>query len=484
MFIFDKMSLRFKLWAGFIGPIGTIVIVILVLAGIVNYVEHNTKKSKDAFDLAVTAKQMQQDVIQVQQWLTDISATRGLDGLDDGFTEAEKSAQSFAKGAEKFRITYEQSGDTEARERLEQIVASFSQYYIVGKEMAQAYIDGGPASGNKMMGNFDSAAAGLAEVFEPFVENNIMLGNSLIDRLVEIQKKTLFWLVLSGSAVIAVTILGSFLFIRSITNPIQSICNNLKDSASQVATAANEVSSSSHSLAQGASEQAATLQETTHNTEKVSFIIKEGATSLQKADDHMQAAGEVIAKADSAMKKLTGSMVEISTASTETQRIVKTIDEIAFQTNLLALNAAVEAARAGEAGAGFAVVADEVRNLAMRAAEAARETSNLIEDTVGKITFGSNLVNESSESFSASYDSITEISNLVTEVTGSSQKQAGAVSQVSEAIGQIDAVTLENAAAAEEAASASEELTAQAGMMQDIATNLDTLVKGARDAAS
>ncbi|MFA6900858.1 MAG: methyl-accepting chemotaxis protein, partial [Desulfurivibrionaceae bacterium] len=174
---------------------------------------------------------------------------------------------------------------------------------------------------------------------------------------------------------------------------------------------------------------------------------------------------------------------EISAASAQTQKIVKTIDEIAFQTNLLALNAAVEAARAGEAGAGFAVVADEVRNLAMRAAEAAKNTSNLIEGTVQKVNTGSALVKETSESFNAAAESTTRIGSIISEIAGSASQQANAVTQVTKAIHEIDTVTQSNAAAAEESASASEELNAQAEMMKGSVGQLLEMVGGAEGPA-
>jgi len=171
-------------------------------------------------------------------------------------------------------------------------------------------------------------------------------------------------------------------------------------------------------------------------------------------------------------------MDEISTARAETQKIVKTIDEIAFQTNLLALNAAVEAARAGEAGAGFAVVADEVRGLAMRAADAAKNTSTLIEGTVQKVKTGSKLVEETSESFYIASQATGRISTLVTEIASSTGEQARAIDQVNSALSQIDSVTQNNAAAAEESASASEQLSAQSEMMRGTVGRLIALVGG------
>jgi len=176
------------------------------------------------------------------------------------------------------------------------------------------------------------------------------------------------------------------------------------------------------------------------------------------------------------MKRLMAAMTEISAASEDTQKIVKSIDEIAFQTNLLALNAAVEAARAGEAGAGFAVVADEVRNLAMRAAEAARTTSQLIEETIQKVTDGNNLVSEVNESFLSAAKGSEQIGIIVGQIAASAREQAQAIEQVSQAMNQIETVTQDQAAASQETASASEQLNAQAEMMKEIARRLARMV--------
>jgi methyl-accepting chemotaxis protein len=178
------------------------------------------------------------------------------------------------------------------------------------------------------------------------------------------------------------------------------------------------------------------------------------------------------------MEKLTISMKDISEASEETQKIVKTIDEIAFQTNLLALNAAVEAARAGEAGAGFAVVADEVRNLAMRAADAAKNTSGMIEGTVKKIKDGSDLVTTTNEAFTEVATSASKVGELVGEIAAASNEQAQGIEQVNRAVAEMDKVTQQNAANAEESAGASEEMRGQAEQMKDVIAELLVLVSG------
>lgn len=189
-------------------------------------------------------------------------------------------------------------------------------------------------------------------------------------------------------------------------------------------------------------------------------------------------AARVVKRAKDSMADLNKSMEEISKASEATQKIIKTIDEIAFQTNLLSLNAAVEAARAGEAGAGFAVVADEVRNLAMRAAGAAKETADLIEGTVTKVKDGAELVNKTNEAFKRVAESASRVGELVGEIAAASNEQAQGISQVNMALSEMDKVVQQNAANAEESAGASEELNAQAEQMKDMIGELVALIRG------
>jgi methyl-accepting chemotaxis protein len=209
----------------------------------------------------------------------------------------------------------------------------------------------------------------------------------------------------------------------------------------------------SQGLSDAASAQAASLEETSSSLEEMTSQTKQNAGNAAQANNLMSTAQQVIEKANVSMNELTGSMKEIATGSEQTQKIVKTIDEIAFQTNLLALNAAVEAARAGEAGAGFAVVADEVRNLAMRAAEAAKNTSGLIEDIAKKIRNGEKLVGVTNEAFKEIMGSSGKVVQLIAEIAGASQEQSLGIDQISRAVAEMNNLTQQNAAGAEELAS-------------------------------
>ena len=208
----------------------------------------------------------------------------------------------------------------------------------------------------------------------------------------------------------------------------------------------------SQMLSDSSYHQAASLEETSASLDEMASMTRQNASNTGEANNLMTAAKQSIEKANTSMSDLTRSMKDIAVASEQTQKIIKSIDEVAFQTNLLALNAAVEAARAGEAGASFAVVAEEVRNLAMRATDSAKNTASLIEDIVNKVKGGENLVSVTNNAFSEVTVSSTKVVELMGEIAAASQEQSQGIDQVNKAMGDMNRVTQQNAANAEELA--------------------------------
>jgi len=284
-------------------------------------------------------------------------------------------------------------------------------------------------------------------------------------------------LVLSALIILGLISVAIFWFVQwMITKPINRAVEDLSEGATQVTSASEQIASTSQLLAEGASAQASSVEETSSSLEEMSSMTKQNAQNAGEANSLMQETNQVVKRANDSMVDLNTAMQEITTSSEESSKIIKTIDEIAFQTNLLALNAAVEAARAGEAGAGFAIVADEVRNLAMRAAEAAKNTSDLIEGTVKRVANGSGIVKRTSKEFIDVTTNSAKVGELVAEIAAASNEQAQGIDQLNNAVADIDRIVQQNAGNAEESASASEQMKAQAEKLKGIVGILVRLV--------
>jgi len=258
---------------------------------------------------------------------------------------------------------------------------------------------------------------------------------------------------------------GEFVKIKeSLNQAVTNLDEGLRQvshGASQVASAANQISSGSQSLARGSSEQAGALEQLSASLQEMSSMSRQNAANARQSHIISDSARQSAERGAARMQTLSEAIVRIKASADATAKIVKTIDEIAFQTNLLALNAAVEAARAGDAGKGFAVVAEEVRNLAMRSAEAAKNTSSLIEESVRNAEGGVAINQEVTRSLAEINDQIRKVSEVVAEISAASEQQNDGVEQVNRAVEQMNRVTQQTASNAEESASAATELSSQ-----------------------
>jgi methyl-accepting chemotaxis protein len=278
-----------------------------------------------------------------------------------------------------------------------------------------------------------------------------------------------------GLGAVGLSLALAWLIAGGTSRVIGQVASGLRQGAAQVVSAANEVSASSQSLSKGANEQSAALVQTSASMEEMSSMTQRTAVHSARAADLMADVNQQVNASNDALKAMVASMSGIVDASRSVSKIIKTIDEIAFQTNLLALNAAVEAARAGEAGMGFAVVADEVRSLAQRAAQAARDTTTLIEESIARSSDGTSKVDLVAASVGAITTALVELRQLVSEVSEACRQQAQGIDQVSQTIAQMERVTQGSAAAAEECAAASEEMHAHSESTLAIVLSLEAL---------
>ena len=260
----------------------------------------------------------------------------------------------------------------------------------------------------------------------------------------------------------------AFYIVRSVSGVLRHSVAQLSAGADQVASTADHVAGSARSLSQGASEQAATLQETSASMEEVASMTRRNAEHGHQAADMMRDTDRLVQEANKAFAGMVASVSGIKESSQKVSRIIKTIDDLAFQTNVLALNAAVEAARAGEAGMGFAVVAEEVRSLAQRSARAARDTADLIAESLATAEDGHQRVAQVTGAMDAITNGAARCKALIDEVSEASRQQTHGIEQVSRAVMQMEKVTHNTAATAEESSAASEELSAQAHSMIEV----------------
>jgi methyl-accepting chemotaxis protein len=266
--------------------------------------------------------------------------------------------------------------------------------------------------------------------------------------------------------------------VRKINALLRISVGELAESSLQIAVAASQMATGSQSLAQGASQQAATIEETSSAATEINSMARRAAENSRTTAERVNASELTFADANRSLGEMVAAMTDIGDSSQKISTIIKVIDEIAFQTNILALNAAIEAAHAGEAGLGFAVVADEVRNLAQRSAQAAKDTTTLIEDSIAKASGGRVKVDQVETSLRSITAEFAKIKDLIEEIQQGSIEQSRGVEQISHAIMKMEQMTQRTAANSQEGASASAELNTQAESLQNVVDRLRIMVDG------
>ncbi len=445
----------------------------VVIAGGVHYFTAQRAFKKSMAMTVDTVKQLDRSYDLLARISGDLNSLQQLLRLDDP-DAIDKGIKDLADSQKKSAGIISECGAAGAG-----VKTQFETLKVQEKEAVDQFLKGQNALAyEKFLRGVTPQSSLLLEEIRKYHQNiQDAAQQQMLVQQVQMQKELRWWSVLLGG-ILVVVLYGGWLLKNRITRELLDIATTLAKVSETSASAADQVSSSSQSLAEGASEQAASIEETSASLEEMSSMTKRNAENAQKANDLAKQARSAADKGAEDMQQMNAAMQAIKASSDDISKIIKTIDEIAFQTNILALNAAVEAARAGEAGMGFAVVADEVRNLAQRSAQAAKETSTMIEGAISKTEQGVVLSRKVAEMINDILAKVRQVDELAAEVAGSSKEQAAGITQINTAVAQMDRVTQGNAASAEESAAAAEELNGQAEILKQSVTELVKLVGG------
>jgi len=382
-----------------------------------------------------------------------------LDAVTGPLSTAAKYVDRISKGDIPEKIKEEYKGDfNELKTNLNRCIDAIDKLVADSSGLAKTAVDGeldGRADLSKHQGDFKKIVKGI---------------NDMLDAVIKPIQEAVRCLAEMAEGNLAVEMSGEYKgehailknSLNATINSMNEILGHVYISADQVNTGSRQVSDASQALSQGATESASSLEEISSSMQQINSQIEKTAANSMEADN-LASAAKISAEAGSEkMGQMTGAMNEINESASNISKIIKTIDEIAFQTNLLALNASVEAARAGRHGKGFTVVAEEVRSLAQRSAKAAKETAEMIENSMKKAGDGTRIAAETAGSLNEMVVRIKRISDIIGEIAAASKEEALGIHQINQGLGQVDQVTQQNTATAEESAAASQELSAQA----------------------
>ena len=401
----------------------------------------------------------------------------------------QQARQDAAAAAGSLRQAAELTGQSAARGT--ELARLADAVDAIGKDAVVAYSPVVAAAGiltPELMAPVQKLGPRIEEAKKSLADNRDALAADLQDELSAAVRRSMWQRWIQMAVFVAALLLAGVVVTvtirKGIVLPIRTMVGELTLTSGYVAESSSQMSGSARSLSQGASEQAASLEETSASMEEIAAMTRTNADNSQQAATLMGEAARVLDQSNQSLADMVTAMTSIKESSNSVSKIIKTIDEIAFQTNILALNAAVEAARAGEAGMGFAVVADEVRSLAQRSAQAARDTTALIEGAIASSGEGSRKVAQAAESFATITARVTDVKRLVDNVSVASGQQAHGIEQVLQTIRQMEKVTQTTAATAEESAAASEQLNQQAGVTMRLVQRLEAMIDQAPEAAS
>ncbi len=315
------------------------------------------------------------------------------------------------------------------------------------------------------------------------INKNSGIARQKANKLEQNLESSISFLIICCVIIIAASILIALLSSKKILSSMKKILLNINNGTINISYAAEQMSSASKNLANGSIRQAADIEEISGTIDEINSMTKQNNQNTQKAQKLVSDTEQAAQNGSEAINKMVQSIDKIQKSSKETSNIIKVIDEIAFQTNILALNAAVEAARAGDAGKGFAVVSEEVRNLAMRSADAARNTTGMIEDSIQNSNEGVVITQQVTENFEKIIFSISEITKLINEIANANSEQAEGISQVAGSVNQVNNIIQSNATNSEETANTSGELQNQANMLKKAMLDLTQMVEGIKESS-